>query len=103
MRVELELWFGSGRELGESFQILSPVRSRTRVEVSEGTTLGELLRAVADRNPGLQELLFDSKGSVLKENLVLLKNGRLAARSVLLGESLNQKDDIRVLPLYAGG
>lgn len=103
IRVELEFWLGRDKELGEEFEVLSPLRSRTKAEVPEGGTLGELLRAMADRNPRLEELLFDPVSSALRENLLFIKNGRLQARSVLLQEPLSQGDEIRVIPVYAGG
>ncbi len=103
IRVEVELWLGTEKDLGEEFQILSPVRSKTEVEVPKGTSLQELLQAMAKRNPRLKELLLDPETSTLKEDLVVLKNGKLKARSALLEETLSQGDEIRLVPIYAGG
>jgi len=103
IRVEVELWLGTEKELGEEFQILSPLRSKTEAEVPEGTSLGELLQAMAEGNPRLEELLFDPGSSALKEELLFLKNGRLKPRSLILKEALSQGDEIRVVPIYAGG
>ncbi|MEJ5375291.1 MAG: MoaD/ThiS family protein [bacterium] len=103
IQVELELWLGSGSELGEEFQVLSPVRSRTIVEIPEGTSLWQLLRTMASRNPRLQDLLLDQENSCLRSDLVILKNNRLDSRSKLLNEVLKEGDQIRLVPIYAGG
>lgn len=103
IHVELELWLGSGQELGEGFQILSPLRSRIKVEIPEGTTLRELLEAMGSRNPGLKELLFEAQGGCLKNQLLFIKNNRLDSPSRLLEQALADGDQVRVLPVYSGG
>ncbi len=103
IQVEVELWLGSGSELGEEFQVLSPVRSRTIVRIPQGTSLWQLLCTMASRNPRLRELILDQEHSCVRSDLVILKNNRLDSRSRLLNESLKEGDQIKLVPIYAGG
>jgi len=101
IRVELELWLGE--ELGDDFQVVSPIRSRALVEIREGATVAQLLAALASDHPLFAKRVFDLEMGSLRSDLVLLKNERLVARSRIAGETLAQGDRIRVVPVYAGG
>jgi len=70
------------------------------VEV-EGSTVGECLKALINKYPGMQEALFDKKGKLL--NIVeIYVNGESAYPNELAG-TVQDGDDIHLVFFLAGG
>ena len=74
---------------------------RAEVEVP-GSTLGEVLHALFDANPGLARHVTDERGR-LRAHVVLALNGTILGRDVDLDRNLEPDDDIRLLQAVSGG
>lgn len=74
---------------------------RAEVEVS-GETLGGVLRALFDENPGLARHVTDERGR-LRAHVVLALNGSILGRDVDLERSVEPTDEIRLLQAVSGG
>lgn len=70
--------------------------------VPEGTTVGDLLKALAARYPGLGDALFASPGEI-RAYVNILKNGRNIHFSGGLETLLEDGDTVALFPPAAGG
>lgn len=72
------------------------------VEVTGGTTVGDLLTALSARRPGLGDALFTHTGEV-RPYVNILKNGRNIHFSGGLKTPLADGDTVALFPPAAGG
>ena len=72
-------------------------------EIAEGTTLRELLAALAADYPLLARRAYDPATDQVSEQVNLLVNDVLAAALRGLDTPLQDGDTITLLPAYAGG
>jgi molybdopterin converting factor small subunit len=109
MYVEVELWMSMGKELGEGFRPLSEMVSGIEMNVEEGTTLKKIFDLLAAKFPPIAEKIFDRKRQIFHPNLTVLvkSEGRIQSfldfPDIISERILKDGDNIRVLPLYAGG
>ncbi len=108
MHVQVELWMSMGKELGGDFQSPSEMVSRIGMNVEEGATLKEIFERLAERYPPIAEKIYDSKKGDFYPNLTVLITSGGRVQSFLDipevdGKILQEGDQIKVLPLYAGG
>ncbi|MGA2958276.1 MAG: MoaD/ThiS family protein [Thermodesulfobacteriota bacterium] len=108
MHVKVELWMSMGKALGEGFQSPSEMVSRIGMSVEEGTTLKKLFDRLAEKYPPIAGKIFDRKKEDFYPNLTVLVTSEGRIQSFLdipdiNGRILKDGDQIKVLPLYAGG
>ena len=72
-------------------------------EVSDGTTVSDLLEDVTSQNQELQEVLFDTQTGRLTGYVTLILNGRLLELAGGLEAELRPGDTLRLMPTLAGG
>ena len=81
-------------------QLLQYTEGQEQVEV-QGAAVGECLRDLVRRFPGLQKVLFDKSGAVL-DYIYLVVNGT-AVYPVDLDAPLRDGDEIAIAVLIGGG
>ena len=59
MHIQVELWVGLGKELGEDFQSPSAMVSRIELDLEERMTIRKLFARLADRYPAIAGKIFD--------------------------------------------
>ena len=72
------------------------------IPLSEGETVGGLLKGLCKVHPGLQRKLFD-EAAELKPYVIVLKNGRNVASLQHLDTVITDGDVIALFPPVAGG
>jgi sulfur-carrier protein len=74
------------------------------VEVSEGATVAELMRLLAEHSdPGKADLLFADRSGSLQSSITIMVNGRHVAFLNGLNTILSEADEVLVLPAAGGG
>lgn len=101
IKVVIEAWVGE--DPGEPFMPVSPVRSRAELAVEPGTKVGELLGQLASRCQSLQEKVSGAQEGQLRGDLLILINGVLVSKIKALETTLNDGDEVRLVPIYLGG
>jgi len=79
-------------------------KNEERVELPQGATLDDLFRMLSERyGEAFRRYVFDSEGNI-KENLLILLNGRnLDKHKELFGMTLGQEDILSILSPLSGG
>jgi len=79
-------------------------KNEERVELSQGATLEDLFKMLSERyGEAFRGYVFDTEGNV-KENLLILLNGRsLDKHKELFGMTLGQEDILAILSPLSGG
>jgi molybdopterin converting factor small subunit len=72
-------------------------------EVSEGTTVGNFIEAVASLDQGFQRAIFDGTTGTLAGHVWVILNGRLLELSGGLETRLKEGDTIRLIAGIGGG
>lgn len=73
-----------------------------RIVALDGSTVGDVLRALGDRYPGLRENAFDEDGVPRSHVVLFVNNEHLLPRSDLRA-SVGTKDEIAIISAIAGG
>jgi len=76
-------------------------QERLELELPEGATCGDALRAVAEREPALGKRMFDARG--LRDHLHVFVNGRNVAHQGGLATVLDHGDTLTFFPPVSGG
>jgi molybdopterin converting factor small subunit len=105
MHIQVELWMGLGKELGEDFQSPSTMISRIELEVEEGMTIRDLFDRLGERYPAIARKIFDRENKSFYSNLTIMATfeGRIISFPDANGAALRDGEKILVLPFYAGG
>jgi molybdopterin converting factor small subunit len=72
-------------------------------EVSEGTTVGQVLEALAADNRLFKELIFSADTGQLAGYIMLLLNGRLIELAGGMEAQVQPGDTLRLIPGFSGG
>ena len=72
-------------------------------EVSEGTTVRQVLEAIAAGDKPFRELLFPADTGQLAGYIMLLLNGRLIELAGGLEAEVRPGDTLRLIPGFSGG
>jgi molybdopterin converting factor small subunit len=72
-------------------------------EVSEGSTVKQVLEAVAADNPLFRELVFPANTGRLADYVMLLLNGRLIELAGGMEAEVRSGDTLRLIPGFSGG
>lgn len=72
-------------------------------ELSDGTTVSDLLEDVTSQNQELKQVLFDTQTGRLTGYVTLILNGRLLELAGGLEAELEPGDTLRLMPTLAGG
>ena len=83
-------------------QLLDVKQSDMALSVGEGTTIGDLIELIDQRNPDFKKALFDEKGNLSKQ-IVLFLNGRNMLHLDGMATELHQDDVVNIIPAIAGG
>jgi molybdopterin converting factor small subunit len=97
--VRLEVMTG----LHGYFGVESSGRVVLEREVSEGTTVGNLLEEIVSQNQGFQQVIFDGTTGGLAGHVFVILNGRLLELSGGLEAKLKEGDTIRLMAGIGGG
>lgn len=79
-------------------------KNEERVELPQGATLDDLFKTLSERHgEAFRGYVFDSEGNI-RENLLILLNGRsLDKHKELFGMTLGQEDILAILSPLSGG
>lgn len=72
-------------------------------DVSQETTIRDLIRLVGDRNAKFGDLVFESDGKEITRFVVISLNGRVITTKEQLDQYLKDGDMITMHPVFAGG
>jgi molybdopterin synthase sulfur carrier subunit len=76
---------------------------RVTVDVDEGATVGDALRALVAARPGLDGRVFDEDGE-LYDHVNVLKNGSsVTTRGEGLETAVDERDELALFPPVSGG
>jgi len=70
--------------------------------LENGTTVGDLLRRVAQENPSFRNVAFTSEMN-LQGNISIVLNGKILGQSTFLDTRLKDGDRVMLLPAIDGG
>jgi len=99
VRVKVEFWMWSGKELGPDFESPTDKRATLSLCVADGTTVRALFEDL-ERYPMIKSEIFDH---AFNPDITLTLNSRVMGYDELYGMVLTDGDRISVLPIYAGG
>lgn len=72
------------------------------IELSDGSTMRDLLEALCSNHDGLREALFRPQGE-LREEVTLLRKGHGTDPSESMEIVLEDGDEVAILPPFSGG
>ena len=97
--VRLEIFPWLSRYLGEA----DDRRAVIEREISEGTTVGDVLAELASRNQALGAVLFGDGSGRLAGHISVILNGHFLEVKGGLEAPVRRGDIVRVFPGYSGG
>jgi hypothetical protein len=103
IRVEVDLWLWLKEDEAQGFDRPSPMRAVRSFRVPPGSSLGDLLRRMADRHPALGARLLGSDWQGWAQNLTFILNDRVVPLARIETQPLQDGDRLKVTPYYAGG
>ena len=99
VRVKVEFWMWSPKELGPDFGSPTDRRATLNLCVADGTTVRALFEDL--RHPMIQNEIFSDHA--FHPDITLTLNSRVMGYDELYGRVLTDGDTIAVLPMYVGG
>ncbi len=99
VRVKVEFWMWSGKELGPDFESPTDKHATLSLCIADGTTVRALFEDL-ERYPMIKSEIFDH---AFHPDITLALNSRVMGYDELYGMVLTDGDRISVLPMYAGG
>lgn len=102
-RITIELWLWLGKKMGGDFNSPSEMRSIREEEVSEGTTIRQLLHVLAKRYPPIAQNVFNIDEEKIAPHIIINYNDRVISPHIVLDQILGDGDKITILPMYMGG
>jgi molybdopterin converting factor small subunit len=99
VRVKVEFWMWSGKELGPDFESPTDKRATLSLCIADGTTIRALFEGL-ECYPMIKSEIFDH---AFHPDITLTLNSRVMGYDELYGMVLTDGDRISVLPMYAGG
>ena len=100
VRVKVEFWMWSGKELGSDFESPTDQRAALNLCVADGTTVRTLFEDLG-RYPMVRKEIFSDYNFHPDINLAL--NSLVMGHDELYDRVLTDGDTISVLPMYVGG
>ena len=100
VRVRVEFWMWSGKELGPDFESPTDQRATLTVRAEDGTTVRALFQEL-ERYPMVKSKIFSNRTFQPEINLAL--NSLVMGHDELYDRVLTDGDRISVLPMYVGG
>jgi molybdopterin converting factor small subunit len=89
--------------LSERLSAGSEGRLTLTQDVSEGTTVRQILEAIGVENRSFRELVFPGGGGDLAGYIMLLLNGRLIELAGGMEAEVRPGDTLRLIPGFSGG
>ena len=99
MRVKVEFWMWSPKELGPDFGSPTDKRATLNLCVADGTTVRALFEDLS--HPMIRRRVFSDHA--FHPDITLTLNSRVMGYDELYGRVLTDGDTIAVLPMYVGG
>jgi molybdopterin converting factor small subunit len=72
-------------------------------EISDGATIGTILRDLVREYPGLREMLLNPDQTDVSERIDVVLNRTLLKGNDIIGTKLHDGDMVFLLPVYEGG
>ena len=97
VQVEIMPWLSRYFVAGQSG------RAVLEREVSDGTTVRELLEDISSQSQEFREMIFDARSGRLAGHVSIILNGRFLELAGGLEARLRSGDIIRLMPGFSGG
>lgn len=72
-------------------------------EAEEGSTVGDVIRKLANKYPAFSDVIFDGRADMLSGQVIVVLNDRLLEALNGLDTRIRDGDVIRLFPVVAGG